>query len=491
GSCITYSNGIAEENITIHELTAFHKELVTNNTNNDILTVNHSDEFYISETAISDIQRINFNLRDIDDIDDWSESNNNLVIYSRIDRDTLCDNLKNSLELLNKYDSIYFTDNRDVFSYCRQRSIYSAISSEKSFHDEILTIQNEQKREARNYIIFLESEQKKWEEETKKVISEKTKQVEITKKKHRENERIINESIRKVERIPAYFSNLTRSIEDCINQLNSGNKLANVRKLYNENEVLFISRIDEAKKFNDINIIQDLERNTYSQHNIPKVSNNQNPDDHQRPNQNHENKSMILMIFGGVLLLCLIFYGLWRSYNSLSNQQIIEQEEKNNKIELNENNATITHMTEPKTLFTLNRATFWDNNIPSQFNGDIRGNSISVKGKASKGGAGIVNDGRIMLGGSEKIIITVKNASSDGNIFDEGRLFKLEIDHNVLQTKNMNDLCNMDSGYLSAKDGTYEFPLSNDTIKQGYIDKFQIIFYNCTIAALDLTISLE
>jgi hypothetical protein len=489
GSSIVYTNGIEEEDITIDKLLSFHNALIKNNTIDDILTVNHSDNFIIPPNVISDFDAIGVNLKGIDSIDNFFLSNKNLVVWYRIDHNTLSNNFKKSLELLNKYDAIYFTNKKAVIEHSKKRDLYSVVD-EKGFEDEIVNAQNTQRQKAQNYISDLERALKKWEKETNKVISKQTDQIENNKKIHLENERIINESTRDVEKIPTYFSDFARSIDDCIYQLKSDKKLSQVRKLYNEKEILFINRINDAKKSNDIKKIQNSEFNIYSQNYIPEVSNNQNPDDHQHHrHRGREDRPMIF--FGGILLLSLIFYGLWHSYSSQSDQEILEQVDEKYKVELNANNSTITHATEPKNLFTLNRATFWDNSKPSQFNGDIRGNSISVKGRASKGGAGIVNEGRIMLGGSEKIIITVKNASSSGNIFDEGRLFKLEIDHNVLQTKNMADLCNMDIGYLYAKDGTYEFPLSNDIIRQGYIDKLQIIFYNCTIAALDLSISLE
>ena len=484
GSCITYANGIADEIFTISKLLNFHKALIANNTSNDVLIINHSDYFSIPESVISDFERINSNLRDIDNIDFISESNNNLIIYSRIGKDELCDNLKKSLELLNKYNTIYFTNNRDVIEYSKQRSIYS-VTDEKAFLKEVEVVQRENGQKIIDFILYLETEKKKWKEETQKVRSYQYNEIENIKKIHDENGKKINESISRLERVSEQYIDFSRLIDTHIIHLNSGIALGKIKELYSKNKIEFSNRLNDILQPIKMKILQNEKSNRNFLDGKQEVSEKKVIHDY----ENHENIYKILaFILGGLLLLSIIFSGLWYTYHTPYDQKLNKQVEQKNQVELKENDLTITHITP----FPLNKALILNSGLPDlPFTGIVNSNSVLFEGTVTDRGGGMVLEDRILLKGAKKIMIKVNGSSTAGNIFFEKRLFKLEINSKIIKTANIADQCDMDTEYINAKDGEYEFPLSETNINQGYIEKFQIVFYRCTIKNLNLSIWLQ
>ncbi len=316
GSSITYSNEIAEEKITVTKLLAFHKSLIEKNTSNDILTVSHSDDFIIPNNIILGFGAMDVNFKSIDNADSYSLSNESLVVYSNIDQNTLNKNFKESLELLHKYDVIYFTNNKDVIAFCKKQDIYSVID-EEGFEKEIVNIKNDRQRKAQDYILFLKGKIKKWEDEVRKVISDKTIEIEHNEKLHKENEIIISESIKSKKRILEYFSNFSGSIEDYIYQLDSGNKLNQVKKLYNESELEFKSNIDNAKRRNYMNIIQSEKQNINLKNDMRqglKKNIEQYMSEHKESGSCNDKNIPIILPFIILLFLAIIVYGIWSNY---------------------------------------------------------------------------------------------------------------------------------------------------------------------------------
>lgn len=124
----------------------------------------------------------------------------------------------------------------------------------------------------------------------------------------------------------------------------------------------------------------------------------------------------------------------------------------------------------------------------SRFFCEINGNNILVHGIVSPSGESIVIKDEFALKNKKKIIIDVTGSKRDGNIFVDGRLFKLIIDGTVVKTAIKTDQAEKDSEFINAQDGRYEFQLSNDTIKKGEVSNFKMAFYDCTINSLCLSI---
>jgi len=255
GSSITYSNGVAEEEITITKLLTFHNALIRNNTNNNILSVNHSKDFNIPVSIISNFITTDFCFKDVNIGDHVIGSTNNIIVYSRIDKNTLYNNFKDSLELLYKYDSIYFTDNKDVISHSRERNIYLVVD-ENGFKNEIINIQNELKRKAKGYILELEREKTKWAEEINKLIYCLEGEININKNLPHQNKIIINDLISRSKIICDDYLIFSEFIDDCIRQLKSGKALGKVSARFIKEKNKFANWINDAERTSNIKIIK-------------------------------------------------------------------------------------------------------------------------------------------------------------------------------------------------------------------------------------------
>lgn len=247
GSSILYTKEIADENITVGKLNEFHNTLVRENTSNAILKVNHSKDFSHSKEFLSDFEKIAFNLSPIIDLENFSFSNKNLVVFSRIDANTLTSNFKKSLLLLNKFDNVFFSDNREIVEYCRNRNIY-IITDENGFEKEIETIKLENQQKITNYKSDIEKEIQKLEDDRNRTLNDFRQQIELNEKSHQENENKIRESKNDLEKINQFYSDFSDKIKDLANQLKSGRKLDDVKLIYNENKKIFINAISQLKK---------------------------------------------------------------------------------------------------------------------------------------------------------------------------------------------------------------------------------------------------
>src|SRR5690554_229509 len=79
GSSILFIDQISEENITLNCLNDFHNNLKNKNIQNDTITVNHSENLSVSKPK--DFDKINFQLREIDNLNFVQNSNKQLVVY--------------------------------------------------------------------------------------------------------------------------------------------------------------------------------------------------------------------------------------------------------------------------------------------------------------------------------------------------------------------------------------------------------------------------
>lgn len=144
---------------------------------------------------------------------------------------------------------------------------------------------------------------------------------------------------------------------------------------------------------------------------------------------------------------------------------------------------------EAKNPFLLDRATVW--NSGTLFDADIIGNNIFIQGTVGQSGAGIVLEDRILLNGARKIIIQVKGVAGAGNNFYGNRLLRLEVNRLAVKTTNIVDRNGNDTTFIIPKNGSYEFPLSQDSINRGYLNKFEIVFYDCVLKKLNLSVWLQ
>src|SRR5690606_35223878 len=235
GSSILFVNKIAEENITINNLNEFHYNLKTKNLQGDIITVNHSNNFAINKPKNFD--KINSHLKEIDNLN-FAQTNKNLVVFCETSIDKLQYYFKESIDLLNVYDTIYFTQSKEVVEYVAQKGIFPFIQnvgSKKEFEIEIQKLAEEKLRKIQALRNELKKEKEKLEEDRKRQIDEYKKQIEQNERKHQENKQKIEESKKELNNIEQKYKNYSKKIDESIDSLKNGEDLDIVKKLHNEN----------------------------------------------------------------------------------------------------------------------------------------------------------------------------------------------------------------------------------------------------------------
>lgn len=123
GASVINANGIADISSVVSVLNILHQNLIRNpnNIKDGIIIVKHSNEFKIEDSSVDNLKISSQAISDID----FSERSKNLVVFTSLA------NIKHSLgkavDLLNDYDTIYFTDDEEVAKYVRKKGLYELI----------------------------------------------------------------------------------------------------------------------------------------------------------------------------------------------------------------------------------------------------------------------------------------------------------------------------------------------------------------------------
>jgi len=259
GSSILYIHEIADEDISIRLLNDFNQNLLNKNVLNDTITVIHSDNLSVSKPKDFDITTQY--LRQINDINFNQFSNKYLVVYCEVKLDNLKNLFSNSLDLLNVYDTIYFTDSSEVAEFVHLKGIYKIVQI-NDFKQEIEDRKIERKQNSENLVLNFLNEKKKLEEDKRNLINDLKLQLENNEKLHSENQKILRQSKDDIDSIAEYYLQFSERIDDYLNQIKSGRKIDHVIELYNENKRIFVSSINAAKQPIYIKKIQHVKNNS-------------------------------------------------------------------------------------------------------------------------------------------------------------------------------------------------------------------------------------
>ncbi len=328
GSGIIFVNEIADENITINKLNEFHENLVSKNIQNDIIMVNHSDNFSVS--VPEDFDKINFHLREIEDISLFQSLNKNLVVYSKINPNKLQQLFKKAIDLLNVYDNIYFTNNNEIAKFIIQKGLFKLVE-EDGFEQEIQNLHEERKRKTQESIAEFEKEKEKLEEDKRKLIQEYNLQIEQNERLHQENKRRIAESKNAIGHIHQNYANYSRKIEVSIEQLRTDEKLEEVQRQHNENKRIFIGNLNQQKMPISLNNIhkphiktglQEVRETIYPEQNF--ISNRMHG---KRDEDDSINIYKIISLFLILLLAGILTY-FFAFYTHEENSILLSEEEK-------------------------------------------------------------------------------------------------------------------------------------------------------------------
>jgi hypothetical protein len=214
GSSLILENKISKEHDIIEALNGVHQNLIEENLENGILKVNHSNQFnlYLNENHFDKVVNPDIELPDLD----FSTSNNNLVVYCKTAPRELEIYFNKSIELLNEFDTIYFTNNKDVISYVNQRGLFKLIQNvgdKKEFDNQLEILALEKNRKREQQLSDLESRIQHIKEERKQ-------EKENFNQLSAQNDRIIAENQKKIKESKEYFTKIDNVYENFINKSN-------------------------------------------------------------------------------------------------------------------------------------------------------------------------------------------------------------------------------------------------------------------------------
>jgi hypothetical protein len=252
GSSILYTNKIAKEHITIAQLNEFHNQLVNKNVSNDTISVNHSDKFSVVKPK--DFDKIEFHLREIENLNFRQNTDNYLVVFCNINDNNLNQFFEKSIDLLNVYDTIYFTDSQEVAEFVHQKGIFKLIQNvgeKRDFEREINNLIEERKRKREQSISEFKREVQRISEDKNQTIQEFKNQIEQSERTHLENERKLKESKEDINKIGQFYDDFLSKTNGLINQLSHNNgKLEEVKQIHNSNKILFNNGISDLRRPN-------------------------------------------------------------------------------------------------------------------------------------------------------------------------------------------------------------------------------------------------
>jgi hypothetical protein len=242
GSSIMFTDEIAEENITVRCLNEFHSNLISRNVQNDTLTVNHSENFSIGKPA--DFDKINFNLKKIDIFDSVQSTSRQLMVYCETNPSALQIILKKAVDLLNVYDTIYFTESSDIAKFVHQKNIFQFVQKD-GFENEIKKLNDERKHKIQETVTEFENEKLKWENSRKQSGEDFKSKIERNKELHLANGRKIEESEKNLEKLNEVYYAFSQKIDEFLNQLKTADSLMlnNITQSYKADKNTFLENI--------------------------------------------------------------------------------------------------------------------------------------------------------------------------------------------------------------------------------------------------------
>lgn len=303
GASILFTNEIAEDNLTITKLNEFHEILVSKNIDDKTIMVNHSDDFTVDMPK--DFDKLSFHLKNIDEPSNFRLSNSNLVVYSHIDENTLQQNLKKSLELLNNFDTIFFTDHEEIANFTVAKSLYKTID-EKGFNNEIQIVKEEKKKQRQIILHDFEKEFSELEENKKNNIRSLKESIEQNIKLHQENSRKIDESKKQVDVVENKYSEFSRKIKEAISYIHTDKKIEEIKLFHNENKREFINYINENTKTQYLNNLNNIQSKTDS-----TVRNQPTPDWLEPNNTFQKRKRGEKESSRTYIFFSILFFSLW------------------------------------------------------------------------------------------------------------------------------------------------------------------------------------
>lgn len=313
GSGLLFSGKSASEGLVIETLNEFHENLEKNNVTEGVISVGHSDQFTVQKPK--DFDKLGFHLKSIDEVDFTRFNGNYLVVYCITEPVELKEKLVKAVELLNVYDTVYFTQSSEIAEFVQQKGIFKIVNDE-GFENEIQVLQEQKERSVQNLIRELEAEKADLNEGKQKSVTELSRQIERNTQRHQENEKKIRESKDQVQAVGKEYDQYSKKIEELIRTLKSGENTGAVRKEYQEHKKMLSAAISRNKDVPSLNTLSfsgqtgpgTLKQNYLPENPLAEFNTGQNREKGSRRNPYKIMTFILLFLLVGSYASCFVFF---------------------------------------------------------------------------------------------------------------------------------------------------------------------------------------
>lgn len=246
GTSLVFTNEILPENLTLKSLHEIHSNLNRNNvdSNNFVLNINHSKDFNLQNIFTKDFEKLQHQTNKVNFLE-WENSGENLVILTtKFDHNEIQNLYKKSLQILPKYDTIFFIDSKEIAEFVNQKKLFRLIDK-NGLDQEIQILQEERKQKRIDAIAKFEKNNLQLEEEKNREIENRTKQIKQNQQKQSENQRKIEESKSDLTKFESLNQKFFSNISVLMSGLHSGKNFDEVNNSYKQLEKDFN---DEKRK---------------------------------------------------------------------------------------------------------------------------------------------------------------------------------------------------------------------------------------------------
>ncbi|MGE9314244.1 hypothetical protein ACLOAU_21495 [Niabella sp. CJ426] len=246
GSSLLFSDKVAGEAITVNCLNEFHDYLEKKNVQQDIIQVTHSDHFQVRNPK--DFTKIDFNLKEVGDLNLIAASDRYLVVFCEINPNSLKDYFRRTQELLNLYDTIYFTSSQEIAKFVNERGLFTLIqdvAGKRDLDKELEKLNEEKLRLMQAFILELEAEQQKIERDQTGLKERYKNWIAENERQHEENRKRIEEAKKQSTHSGEVYKSYLEKIVESVNRLKAREKPHLVRRWLNEHKRNFINQLNQ------------------------------------------------------------------------------------------------------------------------------------------------------------------------------------------------------------------------------------------------------
>ncbi|MCX8523355.1 hypothetical protein OF897_05425 [Chryseobacterium formosus] len=259
GTSLVFTNEILPENLILSSLHEIHINLKNNNVSGDnfVLNISHSKDFNLQNIFSKDFEKLEHQTNKVSFLD-WDNSGYSLVIKTdKLDVNSIQNLFKKSIQILPKYETIYFIDSKEIAEFVSQKKLFRLIDN-NGLDREIEKLQEERVQKTADAILSFKNKRQKHEEEGRKEFDSLKKKIEQNEQKHSENSKTIEEADRNLKALNNLYQVFLRKSDELITKLSSEKELGDINYSFNQLEREFIK---EKNKLNSTNEISSFSNN--------------------------------------------------------------------------------------------------------------------------------------------------------------------------------------------------------------------------------------